>query len=98
MKSNRFIVLGAGLVIYLCMGSIYMWSVLAAQISREHPEWSLGSIALIFSLQVITYALVTVVSGFLQDRIGPRWVVTAGGIMMGSGTILAGFEIGRAHV
>jgi len=91
MKSNRFIVLGAGLVIYLCMGSIYMWSVLAAQISREHPEWSLGSIALIFSLQVITYALVTVASGFLQDRIGPRWVVTAGGIMMGSGTILAGF-------
>lgn len=90
MKSNRFVVLGAALVIYLCMGSMYIWSILANQLEKEHPEWSLASIALIFSLLVITYSLTTVISGRLQDRIGPRWVVTAGGIMMGCGAILAG--------
>ena len=90
MKSNRFVVLGAALVIQLCMGSIYIWSILADRLEKEHPQWSLASIALIFSLLVITYSLTTVISGRLQDRIGPRWVVTAGGILMGCGAILAG--------
>jgi OFA family oxalate/formate antiporter-like MFS transporter len=54
------------------------------------PEWTLADIALIFSLLVLTYAITTVISGRLQDRIGPRLVVTAGGIMMGCGAFLAG--------
>lgn len=90
IKSNRYIVLAAALVIYLCMGSIYIWSILAVQLKMEHPEWTLADIALIFSLLVLTYAITTVISGRLQDRIGPRLVVTAGGIMMGCGAFLAG--------
>jgi hypothetical protein len=38
IKSNRYIVLAAALVIYLCMGSIYIWSILAVQLKMEHQN------------------------------------------------------------
>lgn len=90
IKTNRYVVLSAALIINLCLGSIYAWSILAAQFKAENPEWTLTRIATVFSLLVITYAVTTIFSGRLQDKIGPRRVATVGGILMGTGVILAG--------
>jgi nitrate/nitrite transporter NarK len=39
----------------------------------------------------MTFALMMVPAGRLQDKVGPRWVATAGGILTGLGCILASY-------
>ena len=90
LRNNRYVVLIAALIINICLGSIYAWSILASQFKVENPEWTLTQIATAFSVLIMTYAITTIFAGRLQDNIGPRWVATAGGILMGSGVILSG--------
>jgi len=43
-----------------------------------------------YTVAIIMFALVMIPAGRLQDKIGPRWVATIGGTMIGIGCILAG--------
>jgi len=45
-----------------------------------------------YSVACICFALAMIPSGRLQDRIGPRWVATMGGILTGIGCIIAGLS------
>lgn len=78
----------AGTGINLALGVLYAWSVIKKAIP---PEWGWDDAdkALPYSVACIVFALVMVPAGRLQDRIGPRWVATAGGVLTGAGCILA---------
>lgn len=78
----------AGTGINLALGVLYTWSVIKKAIPAEWG-WSDSDKALPYSIACIVFALVMVPAGRLQDRIGPRWVATAGGILTGIGFIIA---------
>lgn len=88
-QKQGWLVFVAANIINLCLGSVYAWSIFAAQFKKENPDWTMAEISTILSITVFTYAITSIAAGSIQDRIGPRWVATIGGLLMGSGIIMA---------
>lgn len=80
----------AGTGINLALGVLYTWSVFAAALT-EQLAWSKTAASIPYTVACAVFALMMVPGGRLQDRFGPRWVATAGGIFAGSGLILSSF-------
>ncbi|MBF0328647.1 MAG: OFA family MFS transporter [Nitrospirae bacterium] len=92
MKNKGWLVTCVGMGINLALGVLYTWSVIKKAIPAEWG-WSDSDKALPYSIACIVFAFVMVPAGRLQDRIGPRWVATAGGILTGIGCIIASFAV-----
>lgn len=86
--TNRWIVVIGAVIIQLCLGAVYSWSLFNAPLMSAHG-WERSEVALVFSITIATMAFFTIIAGKIQDQIGPRWVATAGGIMLGTGILLA---------
>jgi MFS family permease len=92
---NRWFVVFGAVLIQLCLGAIYAWSVFTKQITLPLEEggtygFSATQAAWIFSAGLAVFAVVMVWAGRLQARIGPRPVAVAGGIVLGIGYVLGG--------
>src|SRR5690554_3085627 len=85
---NRWIVVVGALLIQLALGAVYIWSVFKEPLMDKFG-WTPAATNLTFSISLLVFAIGTVVFGRLQDRIGPRWVATIGGLLLGLGLILA---------
>jgi len=92
MQNKGWTVTLAGIGINLALGVLYTWSVIKKAIPSEWG-WSDADKALPYSIACIVFAVVMVPAGRLQDRIGPRWVATAGGILTGIGCIIASYAL-----
>lgn len=87
---NRWLIVVGALLVQLCLGAVYAWSVFRNPIS-ELFGIKLTQAQLPFSFVLISFALATVLGGRLQDRLGPRVVAIAGGALLGLGMIVASF-------
>jgi len=92
---NRWIVVVGAVLIQLCLGAIYAWSVFTKAITLPLDEgglygFSAKQAAWVFSAGLATFAVVMVIAGRLQAKIGPRPIAIAGGIVLGIGYILGG--------
>lgn len=101
-KDGRgWVVTFAGMGVNLALGVLYTWSVIKGGIP-DTWGWSNADKALPYSVACLAFALAMIPAGRLQDKIGPRWVSTLGGVFVGIGCIiasltgasLAGFVIG----
>ncbi len=90
---NRWILVVAGLIIQLCLGALYSWSVFVNPLKNEYG-FTTTQTQIIFSVALATFALVMVFAGRWQDRVGPRKVAVLGGILLGLGYISARFVDG----
>ncbi len=92
---NRWVVVIGAILIQLCLGAIYAWSAFTATLKLPVAEGGYGFTASqtqwIFSAGLATFAVVMVVAGRLQARLGQRKIAMAGGIVLGTGYILGGF-------
>ena len=68
------------------LGSIYAWSVFANGLIKE-LGWSKLEAASPFTLDIFVFSAMMFVAGRLQDIVGPRAVVTIGGILSGLGFV-----------
>ena len=59
--------------------------------------WSRGSTALMFSITLLSYGLFAPVAGGLADRFRPKYVLAAGGLIVGSGIALCGAASSTWH-
>ena len=84
---NRYGMLAAGMLVQLCAGIIYMWSVFKGPVS-QHLEWDPAKAALTSSIMLAVFVLGIILGGRAQDKIGPKIVTTAGSIMLSLGIIL----------
>jgi len=78
----------AGTGINLGLGVLYTWSVFAAALT-DQLHWSKTAASLPYTVACAVFALMMVPAGRLQDRFGPRWAATLGGILVGGGLIIA---------
>jgi OFA family oxalate/formate antiporter-like MFS transporter len=85
---NRWLIVIGALLIQLCLGAIYAWSVFRIPLETALNITSTQA-SLPFSFVLIFFALATVVGGRLQDRFGPRIISMVGGILLALGMILA---------
>ncbi|UTR13534.1 OFA family MFS transporter [Salipaludibacillus sp. LMS25] len=85
---NRWLVVLGAVIIQINLGAVYAWS-LFNQPLMDKFGWDREAIVLTFSITIATFALTTILAGKLQDKIGPRWVATTGGILLGLGLLLS---------
>jgi len=89
---NRWLVVVGALLIQLCLGAIYAWSVFTTKLKDPAGEFAFTATQtqIIFSVGLGMFALLMPFAGKLQAMIGPRPVALMGGILLGLGYVLAG--------
>jgi OFA family oxalate/formate antiporter-like MFS transporter len=87
---NRWLVVVGAVLIQLCLGAIYAWSVFTPYLVRAPFNFSKTQTQVIFSVGLATFAVVMVLAGRWQAKSGPRIVALVGGLVLGAGYILAG--------
>ncbi|OPY57319.1 MAG: putative MFS-type transporter YhjX [Pelotomaculum sp. PtaU1.Bin035] len=85
---NRWLVVVGALLIQIALGAVYIWSVFKAPLMAKF-HWEPAATNLTFSIIILLFAIGVVIFGKIQDKIGPRWVATTGGILLGVGLLLA---------
>jgi nitrate/nitrite transporter NarK len=89
-SNTGWIVTGAATGINLALGILYTWSVISANIPQSWG-WNEADKSWPYSVALLVFAFATIPAGRLQDSIGPRWISTAGGVLVGIGMVLASF-------
>jgi OFA family oxalate/formate antiporter-like MFS transporter len=85
---NRWMVVLGAVLIQLCLGAIYAWSVFTP--SLEGSGWSKAQTQGVFAAGLATFAIIMVIAGRIMPKLGPRVVAMAGGVVLGLGYLLAG--------
>lgn len=88
--TNRWVVLFSSVLINLCIGAAYAWSVFQKPLISMF-KWSTSEASLAFTLSLSLVPLAMIVAGKVQDQKGPKTVIFVGGIIFSAGIIAAGF-------
>jgi len=99
LEKKRWLIAIAAIVMQLCLGTVYAWSVFKKPLMGAHG-WSETQTQLTFMLLMGILGLAAAFGGTLVDKKGPKFVATIGGILFGLGTIIAGIgdQIGNIYV
>lgn len=87
---NRYLVLAMGMIMQVCAGIIYMWSVFKGPVSA-HLAWDPAQAAITSSIMLATFVLGIIIGGRMQDKYTPSPVALAGSVFLGMGMILSSF-------
>ena len=94
-ERNPNVIFIACILFNLSIGVLYSWSVLATNMVLPNYEggfgWTATQAGIPFTVASIAFAIGLLIGGRIQDKIGPRLVVTTGALCIGLGLILAGF-------
>jgi OFA family oxalate/formate antiporter-like MFS transporter len=90
LESKRWWIAAAAVVIQLCLGTVYAWSVFKMPLMNMHG-WDGKTVQYTFMLLMLIIGLSAAFGGMLVDKKGPRFVATIGGILFGIGTLVAGY-------
>jgi len=88
---RRLVVVGA-VLIQLCLGSIYAWSVFTPAL--DDAGWSKVQTQIVFAVGLATFAVVMVSAGRKLTAWGPRRLALSGGLVLGAGYGVAGLGAG----
>jgi OFA family oxalate/formate antiporter-like MFS transporter len=99
LETKRWFIALAAIVMQLCLGTVYAWSVFAKPLMGFHG-WGKGATQLTFMLVMATIATAAAFGGILVDKKGPKFVATVGGLLFGVGTLVAGLadQIGNIYL
>ncbi len=91
-KVNRLSPVLAAILIQLCLGTAYVWSIFQTGIAKTIFGGDNASAALTFSLLLATLTIGSTIGGKLQEKHGPRNIVILGGLILALGFFLASFS------
>jgi OFA family oxalate/formate antiporter-like MFS transporter len=94
MTANRWVIAAAAVVMQVCLGAAYGWSVFVTPLAAM-TGWTLTQVSLNFTLAIAFLGIGTIVGGLWQDRVGPRRVATVAGVVYGLSYLLAGYFAAR---
>lgn len=95
IKNRWFVVFGA-ILIQLALGAIYAWSVFTP--SLVDAGWTKAMTQGVFSTGLFFFAVVMVLAGRMMPKFGPQKVAMAGGLVLGSGYLMAGLFGGTGFI
>src|SRR5262245_3223074 len=91
---NRWLIAAAAVVMQIALGAVYAWSVFRTPLVQEFG-WSISQVTLAFTITIVTLGVAAFPGGLWMNRVGPRMVGIAGGLLYGVGVILASFSEDR---
>ena len=89
---NRWLIAGPALLVQMCLGSVYAWSVFVKPLMASEG-WSQIQVTLTFNMAMACLGIGTVIGGWWQDKVGPRIVTTFAGVIYGLGFLIAAWSI-----
>lgn len=91
-KSNSKLIVSiiGCLVVQLCVGILYVWSVFK-QPAIDVFGWDSGSVNLVASFMLFCFCFGNLIGGIIQDRIGPKPVCIMGVCLFGGGILISSF-------
>lgn len=89
-NDNRWLYIPLGLIIFMCMGTIYSWSVFRKPI-QELFNISATQSGMPYMLFLVFYAISMPIAGGYIDRYGPRKVTIVGGLVVATGWFMSSF-------
>ncbi len=88
---NRWLQLGACVVAMAAIANLqYAWTLFTIPLT-ESLGATLSAVQLTFTIFILAETWLVPAEGYLIDRLGPRMVVTVGGVLVGLGWIGSGF-------
>lgn len=95
-EKGRWILVALGLIINICLGSVYSWSVFVAPLTAYftdtlHQTVNANEVLLPFSVFLAFFAIAMPLTGKYIEQLGPRKVTIIGGILTGLGWLLSSF-------
>jgi MFS family permease len=100
MNRRGWIVTLAGMGLNLALGILYAWSMFSKQLVESVEKggfgWTKTQATLPYTLAIACFGLMMIPAGRLQDKLGPRIVASAGGVLTGLGLIVASFAAADA--
>ena len=85
----RYIILVCAVFMQVCLGATYSWSVYVQPL-KTLTGLAQGPVQIPFTMFYFTFPLTMMIAGNFLPRIGPRRSAMAGGLLFGSGWLLAG--------
>jgi len=96
MSRRGWLVTLGGMGLNLALGILYAWSVFSKQLVETVDKggfgWTKMQATLPYTVAIAFFAIMMIPAGMIQDRVGPRVVATAGGILSGLGLIVASYS------
>jgi len=93
-KTHRWPVVVGAVLIQLCLGAIYAWSVFASKLKDAEDAggggWSNARTQIVFSVGLAMFALVMVFAGRKLATWGPQRLAMIGGLLLGAGYAIGG--------
>ncbi len=90
--SKKYLVLISGIIFNLSIGVLYSWSVIKSTLVAD-LGWTKSESTLPYTIAIFVFALGLLIGGRIQDKIGPKKVITTGGLLVGFGMIVSSFFI-----
>jgi len=87
--TNRWIMVFAALVMQLCLGVLYAWSVFRAPLMKAYG-FTVKEAGYPYMASLFFFAVGMIFAGRWQDKAGPKKVAIFGGLLLGAGAILSG--------
>jgi len=92
-EKGRWVLILLGMVINLCLGSIYSWSIFVTPLTKYFVSIgqtvTANEVLLPFSVFLASFAIAMPLTGRFIESHGPRNVTIAGGLLTGLGWLLA---------
>ena len=89
-KAKKIRVLISCMVTMLMLGIIYLWSIFKTPV-KEYLGWSNAQAATVFSVMLPMNVCGIMAGGFLNDKRGPRFVLTLGACLAVCGMLITSF-------
>ncbi len=98
-NSKKYVILSAGIVLALAFGILYTWSILKGEIESSIKlnlpdgfHWDISTLNDPYSLSLLVFSFTMIISGRIQDRLGPRITTYIGGIFVFIGFMIIAFS------
>jgi len=96
---NRWLILVAAIIINICIGTLYAWSVFAMPLGKLFG-WAPPALALVFTINHGLSPVAMIGGGYLQDKLGSKTTIIVGGLMFTIGLFLSGYvsQVGMLYL
>jgi OFA family oxalate/formate antiporter-like MFS transporter len=86
--SRRWPIVVAGVFLQVALGAVYAWSVFRTPLARQFG-WTIAEVTLPFTISIFVLGIAAFLGGLWMNRSGPRVVALTGGVLYGTGVLLA---------
>ena len=92
LNNKRWWIAVSGTCLQICLGSVYAWSYFQMPLMNRY-HWSNTQVSWVFSLAICFLGLAAAWGGMNLGKWGPRRLAMLGGVLFGSGTLIAALAL-----